>query len=90
MKTKVYSVECPAVLDQLGGKFVAYSDSQKDIDRVYIGLIIEGKSEMPDYALVSYYKEGFTEAKLNSYIRTFIDCSIDFKRAIIEMGKFYL
>lgn len=84
MKTELYSVECPALLDQLAGKFVAYLDSEIDIDRVYIGLIIESESEMPDCPLVSYDKELFTEAKLHSYVRVFIDCGVDFKRAIID------
>jgi hypothetical protein len=82
MKTNLYSVHAPAMLDQVDATFVAYLDSDRDADRVYVGMITEEQGlECP---LVSYDKKGFTEQKLHSYVRVFIDTSIDFKRIIIK------
>jgi hypothetical protein len=84
MKTKLYSVHAPAMLDQVDATFVAYLDSDRDADRVYIGMITEEQGlECP---LVSCDKRGFTEEDLHDYIRIFTETSLDLKYALKSIG----
>ena len=84
MKTKLYSVHAPAMLDQVDATFVAYLDSDRDADRVYVGMITEEQGlKCP---LVSYDKKGFTEENLHNYIRIFTETSLDLKYALKSIG----